>query len=72
MVAVAVVLVKKDFKLILLEEVAGVMEAQLELKVLLAEMLLLVVVEDLEAMQIPLVELVEVAMAQEMQITPRI
>jgi hypothetical protein len=48
------------------------MEAQLELKVLLAEMLLLVVVEDLEAMQIPLVELVEVAMAQEMQITPRI
>ena len=70
--AVAVVLVKKDFKLILLEEVAGVMEAQLELKVLLAEMLLLVVVEDLEAMQIPLVELVEVAMAQEMQITPRI
>ena len=70
MVVVAVVLVKQDFKVILLEIVTGVMEAQLELKVV--QRLLLVVVEDLEAVQIPMVELVEVVVAQELELTPRI
>ena len=66
MLAVAVVLVKKEMMVqdYFLQEV---MEAQLELKVV-AEILLLEAVEDLEDLLIAKVELVEEVLAQEMEV----